>query len=458
MIPFLSLLPRAHEVSSPKWTNYPMRMSFASIFSLLLCLVGCKSKEAPSPTPAPTNTKGNTTVVYECNERLFARENAFQTIQDYLPTLAEMQVNVLWLMPIHPRGTVNTVNSPYCVKDYKAIDPAFGTLTDLQTLVNTCHTRGIRVILDWPANHTAWDNAWYLEHPDWYTTPTQEEAGWKDVVPLDYTKQAVRDAMLDAMLYWVEEADIDGFRCDYAHGVPTDFWKSAIDAIRAVKPDAILLAETAKTEYYAAGFDWLYSWDYLASIQKTYQSTPALTALYKTNQSELSTTPSGKYRLRYTTTHDASAENAPATFYRTAAGELSAACLTFFLEGIPMIYSSQEIGDMEKINFFNYDLKSFSSSNATCQAYIALMKAYIATAEARYGSVEDHSSDHIAMFSRTNGEKAILVIVNTTNQEQSITLPMRWQRNTYTNALTGDSVTSPRTQTLQPYEYIIYSN
>ena len=436
-----------------------MHKSLLTIFSLFLCLTGCKGGEnTPTPTPDPVESlhKADTTVVYECNERLFAKQNAFRAIEAYLPALQEMQVNVLWLMPIHPRGTVKTVNSPYCVKDYYAIDPAFGTLADLQSLVSECHKRGIRVILDWVANHTAWDNQWYLDHPEWYTTPVDDEKNWNDVVPLNYTKSAVCTAMQDAMLYWVREANIDGFRCDYAHGVPTAFWQTAIAAIRDIKPSAIMLAETHKVSYFDAGFDWLYSWDYLSGIQSLYQKQKATSTIYTISSKEMSSTPSGKCRLRYTTTHDASSENAPSTFYTDAQGQLSAACLTFFLEGVPMIYSSQEIGNMDKINFFNYNILSFED-NATRQAYIALMKAYTATAEARYGAVTDYSADHVAMFSRSQGSKEILVVVNTTDTAQEITLPMRWQRNKYTNALTGEQLYSPKSQSLQPYEYIIYS-
>ena len=298
-----------------------MHKSLLTIFSLFLCLTGCKGGEnTPTPTPDPVESlhKADTTVVYECNERLFAKQNAFRAIEAYLPALQEMQVNVLWLMPIHPRGTVKTVNSPYCVKDYYAIDPAFGTLADLQSLVSECHKRGIRVILDWVANHTAWDNQWYLDHPEWYTTPVDDEKNWNDVVPLNYTKSAVCTAMQDAMLYWVREANIDGFRCDYAHGVPTAFWQTAIAAIRDIKPSAIMLAETHKVSYFDAGFDWLYSWDYLSGIQSLYQKQKATSTLYTISSKEMSSTPAGKCRLRYTTTHDASSENAPATFTRRA--------------------------------------------------------------------------------------------------------------------------------------------
>ena len=195
-------------------------------------------------------------------------------------------------MPIHPRGTVKTVNSPYCVKDYFAVDPAFGTIDDLRSLVKTCHENGMLVVLDWVANHTAWDNAWYEQHPEWYTSPVADEVNWKDVVPLNYEQPAVRDAMTEALLYWVREADVDGFRCDYAHGVPADYWAEAIRAIRSVKPNAVMLAETSKVDYYGSGFDWLYSWDYLGAVQKIYSQ--SLQALYAT--SERVTVPLVDYR------------------------------------------------------------------------------------------------------------------------------------------------------------------
>lgn len=437
----------------------------------LFILASCKSDEPSSSTPSvepdpreESLTKANTMVVYECNERLFAQTNAFRAIQNYLPALQQMQVNVLWLMPIHPRGTKNAFGSPYCVKDYYAVDPAFGTMDDLKALVNDAHNRGMKVILDWIANHTAYDNDLYIHHPEYYTSPVGEEKNWNDVVPLDYNNTAVRTYMKEAMVYWVQNADIDGFRCDYAEGCPREFWTDAISAIREVKNDAILLAEASDTKLYTAGFDWLYSWNYLGAVQEVFKGSKQLSSLYSASSGELSSTPDGKERLRYTTTHDASSENAPSTFYKNANGELAAACLTFFLAGVPMIYSSQEIGDMGQINFSNYNLKDFSSANVTRDAYTALMKAYVATAEARYGELKDYSvgDKKVAMFTKVQkGEKKdkqLLVIVNTSNAEQTVTLPIDYQRNKYLNPLTGDSVFSPKSQTLQPYEYKIYTH
>lgn len=455
------------------------RLSYILTLLCLLLLAGCEHKEVPilkpgggetTPTdtvqqpqdPTATMPEANKLVVYECNERLFAQNNAFRSIKDYLPTLQEMQVNVLWLMPIHPRGTINSVNSPYCVKDFKAIDPKFGTLDDLKDLVNDCHRRGMYVILDWVANHTALDNQWYIDNKDtWYTTPVGDEKNWNDVKPLNYNNQDVRAAMTDALVYWIKEADIDGYRCDYAHGVPDDYWQSAITAMRAEKPGIFMLAETSRTELYAAGFDWLYSWSYLGAIQKLYSGSRTIASLLSTSRSEYNSTPAGKERLRYTTTHDASSENAPSSWYKTADGQLSAFALTIFVGGIPMIYSSQEIGDMNKVNFFNYSIKKFEATNPTLLKYAQLMKAYIATAEARKGDLTDYSTDKVAIIGRSqkyNGaEKSVLVVANTTNANQEATLPAQWQREQVTNALTGETMYTPKVQTLEPYQYLIFT-
>ncbi len=452
---------------APKVENMTVKEQLKILFALLLLTVSCEThnqsgenepKGQDSTQVQPILQKANTTVVYECNERLFAKEQAFNFIRNYLPVLQEMQVNVLWLMPIHPRGTVKSVNSPYCVKDYYAIDPAFGTMEDLRALVSDCHQHGMFVILDWVANHTAWDNQWYIEHPEWYTYPSGEETNWKDVSPLNYNKTEVQQAMQEAMIYWVREADIDGYRCDYAEGVPSSFWKTAIDAIRRQKKTAILLAEASNTTLYNAGFDWMYSWNYLGAIQKLFRTGSSLVNLYSVSSGELASTPAGKERLRYVTTHDASSETAPSTYYHTAQGELAASCLTYFLGGVPMIYSSQEIGNMTQLNFFNYNIKSFSPNNATTKAYIALMKAYVASAEARFGEVINCSSGQVAMFTRKQDTKEVLVAVNTTSVEQTITLPEQWQRVSCTDLLTDTQIAAPETLILSAYEYKVYLN
>ena len=408
------------------------------------------------------NLGDRSAVVYECNERLFAQTKAFQEIEKYVPELERMQVNVLWLMPIHPRGTKNSVNSPYCVKNYRAIDPAFGTMDDLISLVNTCHEHHMLVILDWVANHTAWDHSWVTAHPDWYQeAQTADEKMWNDVTFLDYSNQAVRDSMTACMLYWVDEANIDGFRCDYAHGVPNEFWKQATTAILQVKPNAFLLAETQNAGLYNAGFGLIYSWNYLTGIENLYSGKTTVKGLISISDAEFRNTPEGKDRLRYVTTHDECSEKAPKDIFKTAAGEMSAFCLTIFMGGTPMIYSSQEIGYIEKINFFNYKILSFVKAAGTQietrNAYATLLKAYQDTRDIRKGTKNAGTmDDKVPYVEYTQGESRLLVICNHQNSAQIVTLPAAYQAAKVKDMKTGQEVTLASNLNLTAYEYRIF--
>jgi glycosidase len=194
-------------------------------------------------------------VMYQVNPRVFAAENSFQAIINRLDSIQDLGVNMLWIMPIYPIGQEKSKNSPYSVKDYKAVAPEYGTVDDLRQLVESCHERGMGVILDWVANHTAWDNVWLQQHPDWYTHDSTGNiifppgTDWTDVADLNYDNKDMRAAMIDAMRYWVDSVGVDGFRCDVADQVPVDFWTECIDNLRAAaKPrNLIMLAERETT-------------------------------------------------------------------------------------------------------------------------------------------------------------------------------------------------------------------
>ena len=425
------------------------------IFGLMaLSFVGC------TQTPVePEEPQGDpSVVVYECNERIFARTDAFKKIEAYVPQLEKMQVNVLWLMPIHPRGEYNAIGSPYCIKNHREIDPAFGTMDDLKSLVNTCHAHDIRVVLDWVANHTSWDNPWVSAHPDWYqSAQTADERLWNDVAFLNYSNQEVRDTMTACMLYWIEEADIDGFRCDYAHGVPTNWWKEATAAILEAKPNAFLLAETEKTELYTAGFQLLYSWSYLTAIENLYSGSGTIYKWMSASDAEFNSTPEGKGRLRYITTHDECNSKAPQSCYTNAKGELSAFCLTIFMGGVPMIYSSQEIGYMQQISFFDYKLLDFQSGGSTRAALETLMQAYQNTRLLRTGKKQaGQLSGKVAYVEYRRGEQSLLVVCNTTNSPQSVDLPAAYQQAKVTDMQTQEKRTLSSRLDLGAYEYVIY--
>ena len=440
------------------------KISTFVLSTLFLCIFTACQPEYSVLPPVPEQkpiTDANQMVIYECNERLFAETEAFKTIEAYIPTLVDMGVNVLWLMPIHPIGADSkAVGSPYCVKDYTAINPAFGTMDDLKHLVNTAHEHQMRVMLDWIANHTSWDNRWVTAHPDWYQpAQTADEKQRADVTFLNYDMQVVCDTMQACMLYWVNEAGIDGFRCDYAQGVPLSFWKSTISAIRAKKSDALMLAETSDVAHYDAGFDLLYSWSYMYAVEGLYSGSGTFGSLLSAHTSEYNSTPEDKDRMRYVTTHDESATAGPGTFYHSPQGELSAFCLTAFLSGVPMIYSSQELGNMNAINFFNYNIMDFKAENDTRTALKQLMKVYHETAHLRGGSrITGSLNTKVHYIEYSDEQETMIVICNTSGKKQDAKLPMKHQGHEMSDLLTGASVSLETIITLAPYEYKIYKH
>lgn len=430
-------------------------------YYLVVTATGCTevSREDIQPEPEPEPAEANNLVIYEANERVFASSRAFQAIDNRLNAIADLGVNVLWLMPIHPIGQTNSVGSPYCVRDYKAVHSSFGTLTDLQTLIAHAHQKGMRVIIDWVANHTAWDHPWVSQHPDWYTAAqTSDERNWNDVTFLDYSKPAVHAAMIDAMTYWVRQG-IDGFRCDYAQGVPDNFWAAAIDSIRAINPSTIMLAETSRLQLFDAGFDWMYSWNYLGAIQNLYPGNRTLAQLYSTHDSEMASTPEGKMRMRYITNHDACSEHANSELYTNTDGMLSAACLTYFLGGIPLIYSSQEVGYLNKINFFGNVLMNWNSNVDYQQKFQRLMQAYKASQELRGGRQTRYTSNaDVACFTYTSTAGTLLVLVNIKNSSRTASIPESLQGQTFYNLLTGQQQTLNTQFVLPAYGYCVFSS
>lgn len=430
-------------------------------YYLVVTTGGCREVQRSDiePAPLPEPKQANNYIVYQANEKIFATTAAFAAIEARLDEIQALSVNVLWLMPIHPVGQKNTVNSPYCVKDFKGINTNFGNLADLQSLVNAAHARGMKVILDWVANHSALDHPWVTEHPEWYGTPSGDEKNWNDVKPFDFNNASMRLAMIDAMTYWMRTADIDGFRCDFAQGCSDDFWGQAIDSIRSIKQDAIMLAETSRTQLYSRGFDWMYSWSYLSAIQNLF-TTGSLSNLYNRAASEMNSTPDGKERLRYITNHDACSERANSDIYISADGMLAAACLTYFLEGVPLIYSSQEIGYLKKIAFCctsSASVKMNWNSNPTCLAATKrLMSAYRISQPLRGGARTIHTTNaKVACYTFTSEEGTLLVVANTDNGSQALTLPEAVAGKTMQDLLNGGTKTLGTTLSVPAFGYYV---
>lgn len=424
---------------------------------------GCTSYEIDMPANPAEPVIGNevsTNVIYQANPRFFGDNECLKGLTRQVSRIAGMECDILWVMPVYEPGELNGIGSPYCIRDFKAVNPRYGTMTDLKELVNTAHSSGMKVILDWVANHTAWDCSWITEHPDWYVKDAAgnivSPSGWSDVAQLNFANADMRAAMKDAMLFWVEQLGIDGYRCDYADGVPHDFWSDVITALRAKNSGMIMLAETANPDYYADGFDMIYDWNSSTTISSAFNGGKPADVVKEATEA-LAKVPDGKLILRYVFNHDVAAENNVATMFGAPEGVPAAYVLASMLNGTPMIYSSMDVEGLSgKLSFFNYMTLDFSTSLS--DEYKAINAAFKASAEVRRGELRDFSNSSVVCFTRAIPGHNLLVAVNTTGSEKSVKSPISLAGSTMTGLIDGKQVTVPVEISLEPYSYTILMN
>jgi glycosidase len=403
--------------------------------------------------------------MYEVNLRAFSSGGDIQGVINRLDQLKALNVNVIWLMPIYPIGQINSVNSPYCVKNYIEVGSEYGTLADLRTLTTEAHNRNMAVVVDWVANHTAWDNPWVTAHPDWYS---QDGSGniiippgtnWNDVADLNYDNATMRLNMIDAMKYWILEANIDGLRCDYADGVPYDFWKQAIDSLHTLpNRNLIFLAEGTRADHYAAGFQMTYAWDFYTAMKNVFAGS-APSTIYTTNTSEYAGVPAGNRKLRFTTNHDQSAwEATPMTLFNGKAGATCASVITTYYNGVPLIYTGQEVGRVSTVPFFSNSPINWTVNLDMQQNYRDMLAFYSQSAVSRYGTAVPYTATDVVCFKKVLNADQVVVIANVRNATTSYSIPTALLNSTWTNALTGASVTLGSTLSLSAYQYVILKN
>lgn len=433
----------------------------SAIFALL---TGCgeSGKENTTPDIKKEEAKKveNLVVFYEANPKVFATSKSLNAISDRLPEIQKLGTTVLWLMPINQLGSKNAVGSPYCVRDYKAVNPSYGSNDDLKALIKKAHGMGMSVVMDWVANHTSWDHAWITAHPDWYTQKngqiiSPEGTGWNDVADLNYNNKQMRAAMIDALVFWVKEIGIDGYRCDAVDYVPVDFWTEAIKAIREVKKDAIMLAESSDKKYFTAGFNYAYGWPYQNALKALFAG-GKLETFYTKVQKEAEDLPSGTHLMRFITNHDQASENAPSKVYGSNEAALAAHVITTFIGEYPLIYSSQEIGYSKALNFFNNNVLDWNSNKAYTDSYQKIMGAAVESQTVRYGKPVCTSISGASVIQWKNGPENLLVIVNPTKNTISAKMPMEKAGSTMKNLVSGQSESVPNVVELGAYEYRIW--
>ena len=445
-----------------------MKKSFLFLTVALFAIVACQPKHAQEPdgpvAPLQKMPAVKDVAMYQVNPRVFAPENSLRAVADRIDSIASLGVNVVWVMPIYPIGVEKGKNSPYCISDYKAIAPEFGTLDDFKHLVRVCHEHDMGLILDWVANHTAWDHPWVKEHPDWYTHDTETDTiihprpwDWLDVADLNYNNDSMRLAMIDAMKYWIADVGIDGFRCDVADCVPADFWKQAIDTLRQAAGDRqiLMLAEGKSPENFMAGFDMNYAWDFKDSLISVFNQNQRADVLFKVDKAEYDSLPDGKVKLRFTTNHDESTKQTPPTLFHSQRGSMAAFVATTFLHGGALIYSSQEVGYPDPINFFNYVPVDWKANSQLYKEYQRLISIYNARPEIREGDIKPYPHKDVLTFERTAGAERLLVIVNLRDSAITIPTPQPWINKEAVDLPTNFFAALRDSVKIAPYAYFI---
>ena len=404
--------------------------------------------------------------MYQVNPRVFAADHSLNAVAARIDSIQALGVNVMWVMPIYPIGVEKGKNSPYCISDYKAIAPEFGTIDDFKNLVKVCHEHQMGIILDWVANHTAWDHPWVKEHPDWYTHDEKTDTiihprpwEWYDVADLNYDNNDMREAMIDAMRFWIVECGIDGFRCDVADGVPADFWKDAIDRLRQAAGDRhiVMLAEGKRADNFTVGgFDMNYGWDYKDSLVHVFNKGYSAENLIAADKAEYDSLPAGKVKLRFTTNHDHSTEVTPVKEFTNERGSMAAYVASVFPHGGALIYGSQEVGYENPINFFLYVPVDWTAKPALYKEYQHLIGLYNEYPALRKAQPKYYPDQDILLFEKGDDKTRFLIAVNVRNEEKEMASPEGWGAGVKAIDMeSGETITLKDNIQLQPYEYRI---
>ncbi|RYF78211.1 MAG: alpha-amylase [Cytophagaceae bacterium] len=476
-----------------------MKLTFIHLASILLTLTvwGCRtnseqteaqtgslsattktdtSAQNDSIIPAPDWTKNAT--IYEVNVRQFSAKGDLASVEVQLPRLKELGVDIVWLMPIYPIGLEKkkgTLGSPYSVTDYKAVNPAYGTFEDLKHLVQRAHDLGLRVLLDYVPNHTAWDHIWVKQHPDWYTlvngkmtSPLDENGktiGRDDVVELNYDNPDLRAAMIDAMTFWVREADIDGYRMEASGLVPDNFWQEVRPALDKIKPVFMLSEWEGDPTQFKACFNMNYGWamhSLLKDIAKGKAKATAIDSLLALRKKQY---PHWAYQMQFTQNHDENTWNGTLD-ESFGAGAKAFVMLTSTFNGMPLVYNGMESGLNKRLPIFEKDSISWGTyADATFYKSLLTLKhrnraLWNGEAGGELVKIPTGHDEQVYAFLRQRDNDRVVVIVNLSNQLQTIRLSGDGYTGLYTDVFEHKpmELKTGMTITLKPWEYHVMTN
>jgi glycosidase len=439
------------------------------ITALTVSSCSSESKSATSDTTAaatvapPAFTKASTdpafhpawsktSVIYEINVRQYTPQGTLAALHAHLPRLKALGVDILWLMPVQPIGMQNRkgkLGSYYAISDYTAVNPEFGTPAEFKSLVDSAHALGFKVILDWVANHAAYDHAWVAAHPDYFERKPDgslvnardnenKETDWTDVAELDYKNAALRRAMISEMKWWIDSTGIDGFRCDVAGGAPVDFWVEARTALKAVRPDLFLLAE-AETPQMHEAFDMTYGWELhhlMNAIAQGKQGTGALDAYFEKDDRLYG---AGAYRMYFTSNHDENSWSG-SELERMGANHKPMFVLAATAQrSMPLLYTGQEVSLRKRLRFFEKDTVDWQRPSLAdfYKSVFDLKHTQAALANGPWGGpqvvLKTDGGDRVYAYVRTQGTNTVVVVLNFGSKATTVSYSALGQPGSYTD-------------------------
>ncbi len=400
-------------------------------------------------------------VIYEVNIRQYTPEGTFAAFAKELPRLKQLGVDILWIMPVQPIGKLNrkgTLGSYYSIADYTGVNPEFGNAADFKAMVDAAHAQGLKVILDWVANHTAFDHRWTKEHKDWYTLHPDgtisraidqdgKETDWSDVADLNYNSKPMRAQMISDMRYWVDSTGIDGFRCDVAGFVPYDFWADVRTALKTSKPDLFFLAEWEDPALHTS-FDATYGWGLFHVMNDVASGKKTTAELDKYFAEFESKFPAGAYRLNFTSNHDENSWNGT-EFERMGANAQAAWVLSATTQNsFPLLYSGQEASFNRRLAFFekdSIDWKKGPSLESFYRTMFELRHSQDVLWNGPWGAVQTRlqtdGGDRVYAFSRDRGDKAVVIVTNFGDKPATVRYSALKTPGTYTDWFTKTPLT-----------------
>jgi glycosidase len=436
-----------------------------------LGIVSCATQNTTKKMTEQPKEWKHTTNIYEVNLRQYTKEGTFRAFEKEMPRLKSMGVKTLWFMPVTPIAQQNkkgSLGSQYAAADYTSINPEFGTMDDFKHMVNEAHRLGFKVIMDWVANHTGWDHVWTKTHPEFYLKDPDgsfhRASGMDDIIELDYKNQEMRLAMIDAMKFWIRETDIDGFRCDLASWVEVDFWQQARPEVEKLKP-LFWIGEYDELENpeYGKVFDASYSWKWMHKSEDYYKKNLPIQEL-KDLLIQYSNIGDGSMRAWFTSNHDENSWNGTEyEKYGVIAKPMAVFSATW--NGIPLLYSGQELPNMKRLEFFEKDPIQWNNNYQMAEFYKVLLNLKSSNPALRGGDpnvgtylLNTTANEKIFSYLRKNGNHEVLVVLNMSKDPVDFSIEDEHLSGTFKNVFTkmNRNFQDGKSFTFKPGDYAVF--